>query len=134
MISCSIFISTLTTHERLVIIFNHFERLTKRSVQVYQYLNSLKNIQFICSFSQDFKHEVYPFFKRFELVNREEYEAKSVKDEINITYFVYTFLSLLCFFIYVKVSASLFMAALFLGGAWFALIIFRTFAFIGGSA
>ena len=34
-------------YEKLVIIFNHFERLTKRSVQIYQYLNSLKNIQFI---------------------------------------------------------------------------------------
>jgi len=26
------------------------------------------------------------------------------------------------------------MAALFLGGAWFALIIFRTFVFVGGRA
>ena len=122
------------THERLIITFNHFERLTKRTVEVYQYLNSLNNIQFICSFSQNFKPEVYPFFKGFELVNREEYNEKGVKDEINITYFVYAFLSIICFFVYIKASSSLFMAALLMGGAWFSLIIFRTFVFVGGRA
>ncbi len=119
------------THERLIITFNHFERLTKRTVEVYQYLNSLNNIQFICSFSQNFKPEVYPFFKRFELVNKEEYKEKGVKDEINITYFVYALLSLIFFFVYIKASSSLFMAALLMGGAWFSLIIFRTFVFVG---
>lgn len=122
------------THERLIITFNHFERLTKRTVQVYQYLNSLNNIQFICSFSQSFKPEVYPFFKRFELVNREEYEEKGLKDEINITYFVYALLSIICFFVYIKASSSLFMAALLIGRAWFSLIVFRTFVFVGGRA
>jgi len=61
-------------YERLVIIFNHFERLTKRTVQVYQSLNSLKNIQFICSFSDSLNREVYSFYSQFELANKEEYE------------------------------------------------------------
>ena len=93
-------------YERLVITFNHFERLTKSAVQVYQYLNSLPNIQFICSFSNDFKPKIYPFFKSFELVNREEYESKGVKNEINVTYAVYILLSLYCFFIYLKLASS----------------------------
>lgn len=122
------------THDRLIITFNHFERLTKSTVQVYQYLNSMNNIQFVCSFSQEFKPEIYPFFKTFEFVNKEEYETKSTKDEINITYFIYALLSLTCFFVYIKASQSILMAAIFLGGAWFALIVFRTLIFVGGRA
>lgn len=119
-------------YERLVITFNHFERLTKRTVQVYQYLNTLKNIQFICSFSQDFKPEIYPFFKRFELVNQKEYEEKGVKNEINVTYALYIILSIYCFFIYLKSVLSIYSIFTVIGGVWIALIIFRTLVFIGG--
>jgi len=119
-------------YETLVIIFNHFERLTKRSVQVYQYLNSLRNIRFICSFNKNFKPEVYSFFKTFELINQEEYEQKHGKKEINVTYTVYAILSIYCFFIYMKTASSLAMAAVLIGGAWFALIIFRTLMYAGG--
>jgi hypothetical protein len=106
--------------------------LTKRTVQVYQNLNSLSNIQFICSFSQDFKREIYPFYKQFELVNHKEYEEKGVKDEINVTYAVYILLTLYCFFIYLKVSPPFFNAFSLISAVWFALIIFRTFVFVGG--
>ena len=118
--------------EKLVIIFNHFERLTKRSVQVYQYLNSLKNIQFICSFSKNFKSDVYPFFKTFILVNRDEYELNCGKREINITYTIYAILSVYCFFIYLKTASSMIMAIVLIGAGWFALIIFRTLMYAGG--
>ena len=50
-------------YERLIICFNHFERLTKRSFQIHQSLNSLNNIQFICNFQGKFKNEIYPFFQ-----------------------------------------------------------------------
>jgi hypothetical protein len=119
-------------YERLVITFNHFERLTKRTVQVYQNLNSLSNIQFICSFSQDFKPEVYPFYKQFELVNQKEYEEKGVKNEINVTYALYIILSIYCFFIYLKTASSPYTPFILIGAAWFALIIFRTLVYIGG--
>jgi hypothetical protein len=119
-------------YEKLVIIFNHFERLTKRSVQIYQYLNSLKNIQFICSFKKNFKSDVYPFFKTFYLVNREEYKLNCGKKEINITYTIYAILSVYCFFIYLKTASSMVMAMILIGGGWFALIIFRTLMYAGG--
>lgn len=119
-------------YEKLVIIFNHFERLTKSSVQVYQYLNSLENVQFICSFNKNFKPEAYPFFKTFELVNKEEYDAVNCKDEINITYTAYFIISALCFVIYLKTASSMMIGVLLIGGAWFALIIFRTLMYAGG--
>jgi len=58
--------------DNLIILFNNFDMLTKRTVQVYQYLNSLSNIQFVCSFAQKFKTEIYPFFKEFILANKEQ--------------------------------------------------------------
>lgn len=119
-------------YETLIIIFNHFERLTKRSVQVYQYLNSLKNIRFICSFNKNFKPEVYSFFKTFELINQDEYKQKHGRKEINITYTVYAVLSVYCFIIYMKTAFPMFTATVLIGGAWFALIIFRTLMYAGG--
>lgn len=118
--------------KKLIIFFNHFERLTKRSVQVYQYLNSLENVLFICSFNKNFSSTVYPFFKTFEFMNKEEYNLQTGEDEINITYAVYALISSLCFFIYLKTSSSVFMAVMLIGAAWFALIIFRTLIYAGG--
>lgn len=119
-------------YTRLIICFNHFERLTNKSVQVYQSLHSLENIQFVCSFNAKFKNEIYPFYSQFELANKEEYEKETVKDEINITFPVYLFIALICFVIYLKAASSLYMAFILIGAAWFSLIIFRTLIFIGG--
>ncbi len=119
-------------YERLIICFNHFERLTNKSVQVYKSLNSLENIQFVCSFKDKFKKEIYSFYSQFELANKEEYEKETVKDEISMTFPVYLFIALLFFVIYLKAATSLYMAFILLGAAWFSLIIFRTLIFIGG--
>jgi hypothetical protein len=119
-------------YERLIICFNHFDSLTNKSVQVYQSLNSLENIHFVCSFNKKFKKEIYPFYSQFELANKEEYEKETVKDEINMTFPVYLFIALFCFVIYLKAASSLYMAFILIGAAWFSLIIFRTLIFIGG--
>jgi hypothetical protein len=119
-------------YKTLIILFNHFERLTKRSVQAYQYLNSLENIRFVCSFNKNFKPEVYSFFRTFEFINEDEYKLKHGREEINVTYAVYAILSVYCFFIYMKAASSLLMATILIGGAWFALIIFRTLMYAGG--
>jgi hypothetical protein len=118
----------------LIILFNHFERLTERSLQIYQYLNSMENIRLICSFNvvKTFKPEIYLFFKTFKLVNMGDYKVENTKDEINITYAVYAILSIYCFFIYMKTSFSCNIASLLLGGAWFAFLIFRTLMYTGG--
>jgi len=118
----------------LIILFNHFERLTERSLQIYQYLNSRENIHFICSFSivKTFKPDVYLFLKTFKLINEEEYKVENTTNEINITYIVYAIISVYCFFIYMKTSFSCSMASLLIGGAWFAFLIFRTLMYTGG--
>ena len=119
-------------YERLIICFNHFERLTKRTVQIYQSLNSLTNVQFVCNFQNNFKSELYPFYKTFILANPEKYELKNTKNEINITYAVYILISIYVFLIYLKTTSSIYMAFILIGAAWFGLIVFRTLVFIGG--
>lgn len=120
----------------LIILFNHFERLTERSLQIYQYLNSMENVHLICSFNvvKNFKPDIYLFFKTFKLVNMDDYKVENTKDEINITYAVYAILSIYCFFIYLKTSFSCNIASLLLGGAWFAFLIFRTLMYTGGKS
>jgi hypothetical protein len=117
--------------DNLIILFNNFDLLTKRTVQIYEYLNSLSNIQFVCSFSQKFKAEIYPFFKDFVLINKEEYKQKS-KNEINVTYPLYIAISIISFIIYIKIASSVYSAIVIIGGIWFAFLMFRTLVYIGG--
>lgn len=100
-------------------------------LQVYQYLNSLSNIQFVCSFSQKFKTEIYPFFKQFELVNKEQYKQKR-KTEINVTYPLYFAISIISFIIYIKIASYVDYSIGIIGGIWFAFLMFRTLVYIGG--
>lgn len=118
--------------DKLIIIFNHFERLNNQSVRPYFDLNESKNIQFICNFTQNFKRQIYPFFKTFVLINKDKYKKEVIRDEINITYPVYALISIFCFFLYMKIASSIYMAVILVGGVWFALIIFRTLMYAGG--
>lgn len=116
----------------LIIFFNNFEKLNKSSLSIYEYLNSLKNIQFICSFNIRFKNVAYRFYKTFKFVNKEDYHPKEDNNQINITYTVYGILSIFCILLYIKISTSIYIATIMIGAAWFGLIIFRTLMYAGG--
>ncbi|MDP1552425.1 MAG: hypothetical protein Q8M06_05400 [Methanobacteriaceae archaeon] len=117
---------------KLVIIFNGFHLLTGKQVSVYEELNRNENILFICSFDQEFKKEAYKFYKTFKVINMEEYRLETGKDEINISYPIYLVVSIIGFFIYFKTITSATMGTMLIGGAWFGIIIFRTFIYTGG--
>jgi len=128
---------SLLGHKIFVIMFNNFEKLTKRPVAAYQQLNSLKNIVFVCSFKNNFKKDAYYFFKTFEFVNKKKYEKETGKNEINITYGLYFILTSICFAVYIKLMISLYNEApglliSMLGAIWFSFLIFRTFSYAGG--
>ena len=118
--------------KNLIIFFNNFEKLNKSSLSIFEYFNSLKNIQFICSFNTRFKKIAYRFYKTFKFVNKEDYHPKEDSNQINITYTVYGVLSILCILIYIRVSASIYIATIMIGATWFGLIIFRTLMYAGG--
>lgn len=118
--------------DRLILLFNHFERLNNQSVKPYMDLNENENIQFICSFSDNFNKKLYPFFEEFKLMNNDKFEKEAVINEINVTYAVYALISLFCFLIYMKIATTVYMAVILIGGIWFALMIFRTLMYAGG--
>lgn len=120
----------------LIIMFNHFEKLTITAIDIYNYLNNRENIWFICSvqghFKRDKKVELYNFYKDFVLMNKEELDGEKVSDEVNITYTVYLLLALLFFIVYLKTASSVFIASILIGASWFAFLIFRTVLFVWG--
>ncbi len=124
-------------HQKLVIAFNHFERLTKKVLEIYEYLNSVKYIVFVASFSDNFNKEAYPFFKKFIIINPEKYEPFNKKDEINVTYALYFLVGIICFALYLKLALSMCTVAIFfsvitMGALWFGFLVFRTLIFAGG--
>ncbi|MGC9516201.1 MAG: hypothetical protein ACP5C3_00720 [Methanomicrobiales archaeon] len=118
--------------EKIVVFFNQFDRLTKNSADIYHSLQVMGQVVYVCSFDSSFKQEIYGFYKTFHFYNKEEYNSKTGKHEINISYAVYAILSMICFIIYIKISATATMSTILLGATWFALIIFRTLIYAGG--
>jgi len=121
----------------LVVMFNHFERLTKKAVEVYEYLNSVDNIVFVASFNNRFKKEAYPFFKKFIFLNKAEYYQNNGNDEIDVTYAMYFVICVLCFALYIKFAHTLYsesvtIAIVAMGALWFTFLLFRTLIFAGG--
>lgn len=121
----------LVKNNTLILFFNHFDQLTFKSAQIYHSLYEQGGVLFICSFNSSFKEGAYHFYKTFSLVNKEEYEYETGKNEINISYTIYGVFSLMAFLIYLNAS-SMSTATLILGAAWFGLIIFRTLVYAGG--
>jgi hypothetical protein len=68
---------------KLIIIFNHFERLTRTSAQYWMSLTGNPYILMIGSTFGTHKKEAYGFYKTFELINKEEQEDS--KAEMNVT-------------------------------------------------
>lgn len=123
--------------EFLVIMFNRFEKITKKAVEVYVYINNNSNIIFLASFNGKFNKDAYFFFKKFKILNKDEYKEKN-KDTINVTYPLYIFISVICFAVYLKFGLSLgilgtlYYPIVILGAIWFAFLVFRTLTYVGG--
>ena len=68
---------------KLVIIFNHFERLTRTSAQYWMSLTGNSYIVMVGSNFGIHKKEAYGFYQTFDLINKEEQEES--RAEINVT-------------------------------------------------
>jgi hypothetical protein len=69
--------------DKLVIIFNHFENITKSVAQFWLSISGNKHIVFVGSVWGTWKKEAYGFYKVFNLINKEEREES--RAEMNIT-------------------------------------------------
>jgi hypothetical protein len=104
-----------TRNKKVIIALNNFEKITKTSVEVFEFLMSLPGIILICSYNKKFKPHAYKLFIAMES-------------------YVELFLIIAGMFvlIYLKIAFAIdgFMAFLVLAALWFGLTIFRTLLFV----
>lgn len=116
-----------TKNKKVVIMFNHFEKMTQLGADTWGFLNRLESVVIVASYSRSFKSVAYELYQQFEHIREEMHE------EIDIKYSIFAVLSALCIFLYMKIaSLNVGMVAFtLLATVWFGLIIFRTFIYIG---
>lgn len=116
-----------TKNKKIVILFNHFERMTQLGADTWGFLNSLNSFILVASYYKNFKSVAYTLFQQFEHIKEEKHE------EIDIKYSIFAIITAMCIFSYMKI-ASLnigLIAFTLLATIWFGLIIFRTFIYLG---
>lgn len=69
--------------DKLVIVFNHFENITKSVAQFWLSVAGNRHIVFVGSVWGNWKKEAYGFYKIFNLINKGE--MKESRAEINVT-------------------------------------------------
>lgn len=87
---------------KLVIIFNHFEKLTPTNKDYWMSLAGNNHIVLVGSQFGSYKTHLYGFYKLFETVNKKE---KAEQQEINITIPVMVGVGFILFICFIKVSA-----------------------------
>ena len=87
---------------KLVIIFNHFERLTRTSSQYWMSLTGNPYIVMVGSNFGVHRKEAYGFYKTFDIVNKEEQEES--RAELNVTIPFILVIGALIFLILYKLS------------------------------
>lgn len=94
-------LKTRNRQHKLVIVFNHFEKLTPTSKDYWMSLAGDKDIVLVGSQFGNFKDKLYGFYKLFEIVNKKE---KEEQQEINITVPVMVGFGFIVFACFIKVS------------------------------
>ncbi|MDP1552119.1 MAG: hypothetical protein Q8M06_03795 [Methanobacteriaceae archaeon] len=119
-------IAQQTRNKKVIIALNNFEKITKTSVEVFEFLMSLPGIILLCSYKKKFKPHAYKLFIAMESYVEEKDE------EIRITYALFLIIAGIFVLIYLKIAFAIdgFMAFLVLAALWFGLTIFRTLLFV----
>ena len=116
-----------TKNKKIVILFNHFERMTQLGADTWGFLISLDSIILVTSYSTNFKPAAYTLYRQMEHIREEKHE------EMDIKYSIFAIITALGLFSYIKLAtaSNAYIASILLAGIWFGLIIFRTFIFVG---
>ena len=116
-----------TKNKKIVILFNHFERMTQLGADTWDFINNLDSIILVASYHKNFKSVAYSLFRQMEHIREE------IHEEIDIKFSIFAIITALGLFSYVKLASlnTAYVASLLLAGIWFALIVFRTFIFVG---
>lgn len=115
-----------TARKKVVIIFNHFERITASVARAWLSISEFERVILVGSFFGRFKKGAYGLYKVFEVVNEDDMEESF--DEVDITMFVFAGISVLVFLAFLRFSMEVSFKVL--GAFWLAVITFRTMIFV----
>ena len=113
---------------KVVVAFNHFERLTATTARFWHSVAGHERLVFIGSLFTKFKKEAYGFYKTFEVINEAEMREQSPAGEIDITLPTVIACGALVFICFLKISFI--SSEVFIGAIWFAFLLARTLLYL----
>ena len=125
-----ILIATLPD-KKLVIVYNYLEDISNKREQLFERLMRNK-VLFVAGFQKLPNDERMPFFNMHEFVNRSYFESQKGENNIDITYFLYIFITLFMVLMFLRIISLGTVGDILSSALWFGLLIFRTFSYIGG--
>ena len=113
---------------KVVVAFNHFERLTATTARFWHSIAGHDRIIFIGSLFSSFKKEAYGFYKTFEVINKAEMREQSPAGEMDITLPTVIACGALVFICFLKISFI--SSEVIIGAIWFAFLMARTLLYL----
>ncbi|RAP53123.1 MAG: hypothetical protein BZ137_07570 [Methanosphaera sp. rholeuAM130] len=115
-----------TADNELRIYVDSFEQLGKRELPYYKELEEDGNIHLVANICEDKEFIDGEFLKKFVILNEEYYNNRS--QSINVTYPLLLVLSLLVFFLFLRLQLSI--TNYLVNTLWFTLLMYRTIYYI----
>lgn len=113
---------------KVVIAFNHFERLTATTARFWHSVSGHERIVFIGSLFNGFKKDAYGFYKTFEVINEAEMKEQSPAGEMDITIPTVVICGALVFICFLKISYI--GSEILIGAIWFTFLLARTLLYL----
>lgn len=113
---------------KVVIAFNHFERLSPSTARFWLQISGHEKIVFLGSIYGKFKKDAYSFYKTFKVINKEVMESEGPGSEIDITLPFILLVGAFFFISYLKISTT--QTATMIGAVWFAFLVIRSLMYL----
>lgn len=118
--------SAETKNKKIVIALNHFETITKRSVDLFYFFLNAPGVTLVCNYEDNFKEHAYGLFTKME------HFIEDKDEEVNITFTLFWIMASLAVIFYLKLAFAIssMWSVVILAALWFGLTIFRTLTFL----
>ena len=115
-----------TSNKKIVIALNHFETITKRSVDLFYFFLNAPGVTLVCNYEDNFKEHAYGLFTKME------HFIEDKDEEVNITFTLLWIMASLAVIFYLKLAFAIssMWSVVILAALWFGLTIFRTLTFL----
>jgi hypothetical protein len=113
---------------KVVVVFNHFERLTPSTARFWLSVSGHERIIFLGSVCGNFKKEAYGFYQSFEVVNQKVMKSEGSGSEMDITIPFILVVGAFIFICFLKVS--LIGSVMLVSALWFAFLVVRTLLYL----